>query len=57
MWYHPASFFVEKRDVIGAWVICLAVAVVFFGYPVVMTALDVSAEDLHTATAGRSPGR
>ena len=57
MWYHPASFFVEKRDVIGAWVICLAVAVVFFGYPVVMTALDVSAEDLHTGTAGRSPGR
>ena len=41
MWYHPAAFFVGKRDVIGAWVICLAVAVVFFGYPVVMTALDV----------------
>jgi hypothetical protein len=41
MWYHPADFLVGKRDVIGAWVVCLAVAVAFFGYPVVMTALDV----------------
>ena len=57
MWYHPAAFFVGNRDVVGAWVICLAVATVFFGYPVVMTALDVWAEDLHTAAAGRSPVR
>jgi hypothetical protein len=57
MWYHPAAFFVGKRDVIGAWVICHAVATAFFGYPVVMTALDVWAEDLHTAAAGRSPVR
>jgi hypothetical protein len=57
MWYHPAAFFVGKRDVIGAWIICLALATAFFGYPVVMTALDVCAEDLHTAAAGRSPVR
>ena len=40
MWYHPVAFFVGKRDVIGAWVICLALATAFFAYPVVITALD-----------------
>ena len=57
MWYHPAAFFVGNRDVVGAWVICLAVATAFFGYPIFMTALDVGAEDFHTAAAGLSPGR
>ena len=32
MWYHPGAFFVGKRDVIGAWVICLALATAFFAY-------------------------
>jgi hypothetical protein len=57
MWYHPGAFFVRKRDVIGAWVICLALATAFFAYPVVITALDVWAEDFHTAAADGSPGR
>jgi hypothetical protein len=33
MWYHPAAFFLGKRDVIGAWLICLALVMAFFGYP------------------------
>jgi hypothetical protein len=35
MWYHPAAFILDKRDVIGAWIICLAVALPFFSYPAV----------------------
>ena len=31
MWYHPASYVLGKRDVIGAWLICLAIAAIFFG--------------------------
>ena len=31
MWYHPAAFFLGKRDVIGAWLICLALVMAFFG--------------------------
>ncbi len=31
MWYHPTAFAVGVRDVIGAWLVCLAVAAVFFG--------------------------
>ena len=57
MWYHPAAFFLDKRDVIGAWLICLALAMAFFGYPVVTTGLDVWAGDLYTATAGPEPVR
>ena len=41
MWYHPAAFFLTKRDVIGAWLICLALATAFFGYPAVTAALDI----------------
>ncbi len=26
MWDHPAAFALGKRDVIGAWLVCLAVA-------------------------------
>ena len=35
MWYHPAAFVLTKRDVIGAWFNCIAVATAFFGYPAV----------------------
>jgi hypothetical protein len=45
------------RSVIGAWLICLALVMAFFGYPVVTTALDVWAGDLYTATAGPKPVR
>jgi hypothetical protein len=52
MWYHPAAFFVHKRDVIGAWLICVVVVTAFFGYPAVTTALDTWPGDRPTATAG-----
>jgi hypothetical protein len=38
MWYHPAAVFLTKRDVIGSWLICVAVATAFFGYPAVAAA-------------------
>ena len=40
MWYNPAAFWLERRDVIGAWLICGAIAVAFFGYPAVTSAID-----------------
>jgi hypothetical protein len=55
MWYHPAGFFLTRRDVIGAWIICLAIAMAFFGYPVVSSKLDAWTGDLETATAGHAP--
>ena len=32
MWYHPAAFTLGKRDVIGAWLLCLVAVALFFGY-------------------------
>ncbi|HJU15976.1 MAG TPA: hypothetical protein VJ770_05870 [Stellaceae bacterium] len=40
MGYDPTTFSADVRDVIGAWLVCLAVAAGFFGYPLVRTALD-----------------
>jgi hypothetical protein len=31
MWYHPAAFVLGKRDVMGAWLVCLGVAAMCFG--------------------------
>ena len=39
MWYHPSAFLVGKRDVIGAWLVCLAVAAACFGLPVAIARL------------------
>jgi hypothetical protein len=39
MWYHPAAFTLGKRDVIGAWIICLIVVIPFFGWPIVENAI------------------
>jgi hypothetical protein len=55
MWYHPVVFHLTRRDVIGAWIICLAIAMVFFGYPVVSSELDAWTGDLNMATAGPGP--
>jgi hypothetical protein len=41
MWYHPAALILDKRDVIGAWIVCLAIALPFFGYPAVTAMPDV----------------
>jgi len=32
MWYHPTALILDKRDVIGAWIVWLAVALPLFGY-------------------------
>jgi hypothetical protein len=55
MWYHPAGFFLTGRDVIGAWIICLAIAVAFFGCPVVSSELDARTGDLNMAAADPQP--
>jgi hypothetical protein len=56
MWYHPSAFFLTRRDVIGAWIICLAIVMAFFGYPFVSSQLDPRTGDLNTATDGHAPG-
>jgi hypothetical protein len=38
MWYQPSAFLAGGRDVIGAWLVCLAVATACLGLPV-MTAM------------------
>jgi hypothetical protein len=48
MWYQPAALIPDKRDVIGAWIVCLAVALVFFGYPTVIAIPDVWQYDRDT---------
>jgi len=49
MSYYPAAFLVEKRDVIGAWIICLFVAAACFGSPMFGAAFDTSAATRHAA--------
>jgi len=43
MWYYPPAFFVESRDAIGAWIVCLLVAAACFGSPLLAAAFDTSA--------------
>jgi hypothetical protein len=31
MWYYSADFALGKRDVIGAWLVCLVIAAACFG--------------------------
>jgi hypothetical protein len=31
MWYYPGAFVLGKRDVIGAWLVCLIVVAACFG--------------------------
>ncbi|HVH79559.1 MAG TPA: hypothetical protein VM782_09235 [Stellaceae bacterium] len=45
MWYSPLTFSLGKRDVIGAWLMCLVAAALFFG---VSVGID------HAAAAGRA---
>jgi len=49
MSYYPAAFFVEKRDVIGAWLVCLVVAAACFGSPMFGDAFDTSVGTRHVA--------
>jgi hypothetical protein len=52
MWYDPDAFSLGIRDVIGAWLVCLVVAVAFFGHPLVGAAWDASVVQRYAA-AGR----
>ena len=54
MWYYLAAFSVEKRDVIGAWRVCLVVAAACFGSPMLSDAFDTSAA-IRDAAAGCDP--
>lgn len=54
MWYYSAAFVLGKRDVIGAWLVCLAVAAACFGSPMLSAAFDTSAATRHAA-AGCPP--
>jgi len=56
MWYHATAFSLTKRDVIGAWFVCLAIATAFFGYPVVSSELYAWIGDLNTVTTGPNHG-
>jgi hypothetical protein len=54
MWYHPSAFVLGKRDVIGAWLVCLIVAAVCLGSPLLNAAFDATAATRHAA-AGCDP--
>ena len=53
MEYYPGAFSLGIRDAIGAWLVCLAIAAAFFGYPLVTAAWDASVVQ-HRAAADRS---
>jgi hypothetical protein len=56
MWYYPAAFLVGKRDVIGAWLVCLIVAAVCFGSPMLTAASDPPAAARHAAASCQPAG-
>lgn len=49
MEYYPDAFNLGIRDVIGAWLVCLVVVAVFFGYPLATAAPDAAVALRHTA--------
>jgi hypothetical protein len=51
MWYYPSVFALGKRDVIGAWLMCLVVAAVFFGW----SAIGSTTPDRSAAVAASGP--
>ena len=48
MWYHPAAFALGKRDVVAAWLVCLAISAAFFGLPAVESLIDAKAASTGT---------
>jgi hypothetical protein len=53
MWYHPAAFTLGKRDVIAAWLVCLAISAASFGLPTIERLID--AIEARTPSAGTAP--
>jgi len=52
MWYSPLAFSLDKRDVIGAWLLCLVVLAVSFGWS---AGVDSAARDGRAAVAAAAP--
>jgi hypothetical protein len=48
MFYHPYAYSVGFRDVIAAWLVCLAVAVTGFAYAAVSSAPENPAAEART---------
>jgi hypothetical protein len=55
MWYDPAAFLVGKRDVIGAWLVCLLVAAACFG-SLVTAGFDHAMATSHAAASCATVG-
>jgi hypothetical protein len=56
MWYYPAAFLLGKRDVIGAWLVCLLFAAVCLGSPRLTVTFDTPAATRHAALACEPAG-
>ena len=56
MWYHPAALLLERRDVIGAWLVCLLVAAACFGSSTLNAAFDTAAATRHAAAGCKAVG-
>ena len=55
MFYHPYDYAAGFRDVIAAWLVCLAVAATGFAYAEVSTAPADRAANAHTAPQHTPP--
>jgi hypothetical protein len=53
MWYHPAAFALGKRDVIGAWLLCLVTVIGVFGYG--LPAIERREANFTTAATAPNP--
>jgi hypothetical protein len=51
MWYYPAAFVLGKRDVVGAWLVCMVIAAACFGSPLLAAAIDTSTASRHAAAS------
>ena len=51
MWHDSAAFGLNVRDVIGAWLVCLAVAAAFFGCPLVSAEWSASLVQSHAVAS------
>jgi hypothetical protein len=54
MWYHPAAFVLGKRDVVAAWLVCLAISAAFFGLPTIERLIDAMDARTPSAATGSS---